>query len=229
MSLARFRRGHGARLHARHEIAQHAAVADDPQHQRDHQPPVGLGEQVQRADHVQDDVPQRVHRLHGGIAQRAAGLHDAVGDAAGEVVVEERQPLAQHVAVILPAHQRGQAGRDGLVGQQVVRGDRQRAQHHHHHRHPQQQAGVALEELGGRRVARQVDDVGQEAEQRHLDQRARQSHHQQHGEDRPDLQQVVGVEAQHAAGRGDVRGVLERVYQAFETTEDGFVLDAGHG
>ena len=58
------------------------------------------------------DVPHRVHDLHRRFAQRRAGLHDAVGDAAGEVVLEEGQALPHHVLVLLPADR---AVRPGMI------------------------------------------------------------------------------------------------------------------
>jgi hypothetical protein len=48
------------------------------------------------------------------------GLHHAVGDAAGEVVLEERPALAHHVPVALPADQAGDAGDHRVVAHQAV-------------------------------------------------------------------------------------------------------------
>ena len=65
-------------------------------------------------------MPERVHGLHGGIAQGVAGLHDALGDTPGEIILEKTQALLEHIAVVLPANQVGQAGADGLVHQQAM-------------------------------------------------------------------------------------------------------------
>ena len=51
----------------------------------------------------------RVDRQHDALAQRRAGLHDAGGDAAGEIVLEERPALPHDMPMVLPAHQVGQA------------------------------------------------------------------------------------------------------------------------
>ncbi len=51
----------------------------------------------------------------------------AVGDAAGEVVLEERPGLPHHVPVVLPADAVGDVGGDRLVHQQMLRGGRRPA------------------------------------------------------------------------------------------------------
>ena len=60
------------------------------------------------------------------------GLHHAVGDAAGEVVLEERPGLAHHVPVVLPADAVRDVGGDRLVGEQVLRCERGRAHDQQH-------------------------------------------------------------------------------------------------
>jgi hypothetical protein len=49
-----------------------------------------------------------------------------LGDAPGEVVLEEIQALFEHIAVVLPADQAGHAGAQGLVHQQVVQAEKDR-------------------------------------------------------------------------------------------------------
>jgi len=77
-------------------------------------------------------------------------LHDALGDAPGEVVLEEVQALLEHVAVVLPTDQAGHAGADGLVDQQVMQGAEDRAQQQGDHAHPDQLGAVDLEKVRGR-------------------------------------------------------------------------------
>jgi hypothetical protein len=62
---ARIGGDHRAFLDPWHEVVQRADVGGDPGQQRDHQAPVGFGEQHQRTDGVDQHVPQRIHRLHG--------------------------------------------------------------------------------------------------------------------------------------------------------------------
>ena len=85
-------------------------------------------EQQQRAGAVDQDVPDAGDQRDDGLADRRAGLHHAVGDAAGEIVLEERPGLAHHVPVVLPADAVRHVGGDRLVGEQVLRRDRERAQ-----------------------------------------------------------------------------------------------------
>jgi hypothetical protein len=127
---ARLGRDDRALLDPWHEVAQGQAVGDDPGDQRDHQAPVGFGEQHQRADGVDCYVPDGIDGIcHGRVAQRVAGLHDALGNTPGEVVLEEVQALLEHIAVVLPADQAGHAGAHGLVHQQIVQGtEKDRAQ-----------------------------------------------------------------------------------------------------
>ncbi|MNP62550.1 hypothetical protein D3C76_1578430 [compost metagenome] len=75
-----------------------------------------------------------------------------------------------------------------------------------------------LEEVGVRRALGQVDDAAQVTEQRHFDQCADQADHQQGGETRPDLAQVVQVKRQDLARRGRCRSVAEDIDQLLETT-----------
>ncbi|MNT15937.1 hypothetical protein D3C72_1510170 [compost metagenome] len=174
-------------------------------------------------------MPQRVDRLHGGVAQREAGLHDALGDAAGKVVLEERQALLEHVAVVLPADQVGQAGVDDLVHKDVVQAEEDRAQQQRHHGHPQQLVAMPAEELRAWRGLCHVDQAAEEAEQRHLDQRADQAHQQQQREHAPHFTQVPGIEAQDLARRLAVGHVSEGVDQSFQATQHGRVPVVCHG
>ena len=209
-----------ARADTRHEVPKRGAVADDPQQQRHDQTQIGGGEQVQRAAGIDHHMPQRIDHLHGRIAQRRPGLHHALGDAPGKVVLEEVQALLEHVAVVLPADQVGQPRIDRLMGEQVVQAEHQRPDNQRHRRHPQQLVAV-LGEKRPRVIGRlgHIDQLPEEAEQRHLDHRPEEADHQHGRHQRPDLLQVMGVEAQHPGGRRNVRAGLEDIDQVFETAE----------
>ncbi|MNI04851.1 hypothetical protein D3C73_577880 [compost metagenome] len=144
-------------------------------------------------------------------------MHDALGDAPGEVVLEKIQALLEHVAVVLPADQAGHARAQGLVHQQVMQADEHRTQDQRDHHHPGQFDAVFLEEIGVGRALGQVDDATQVAEQRHFDQRAEQANDQQGDETRPDLLEIIGVEGQDAVRWRGCRGVAEDVDQFFKT------------
>jgi len=126
---ARLRHGLGAVAHARHEGAQQQQIAGEPEHDRQRQPAVGAGQQQQRAGAVHQDVPDGGQQRDQALADRRPGLHHPVGDAAGEIVLEERPALAHHVPMALPADQVRHIGGDRLVGHDVLAGQRQRPQH----------------------------------------------------------------------------------------------------
>ncbi|RMW13187.1 hypothetical protein ALP03_05892 [Pseudomonas amygdali pv. tabaci] len=215
---ARIGRLHRALLDPGDEVHQREYERHDPGAQRDHQAPVSLGEQHHGADRVDQYMPQRIHRLHRRVAQRVAGLHDALGDTPGEIVLEEVDALFEHVAVVLPTNQVGHAGADGLMHQQVVQADEDRAQQQGHHHHPDQFRAMNAEKILGRRGLRQVDNAAQVVEQRHLDQRPDQSHDQKREKRRPYLTQVIHVKREDGVGRGRGRGVFEDIDQFFKTT-----------
>ena len=76
---------------------------------------------------VDRDVPDRGDGRGQRRAHRRAGLHHAVGNAAGEIVLKERPALAHDVPVRLPADQAGERRRDRLVGDQVANKRHRRA------------------------------------------------------------------------------------------------------
>ena len=164
--------GAAAVAHARHEVAQHEAVGDEPEQHRDRQPCVGVGQQQHCAGAVNDDVPDGIGGADHAFAQGRAGLHHPVGDAAGEIVLEEAPGLPHHVPVILPAYQVHQAGGDRLVGDQNAQQQRGRAQHGHHRGHGEQLVPVLAEDCLGRHMADQLDHAADhhgdgDVEQRH--------------------------------------------------------------
>ncbi len=122
--------------------------------------------------------------------------------------------------MVLPADQIGQPRVDRLMRQQVVQAEHQRPDDQRHCRHPQQLVAVLGEE-GPRVIGRlsHIDQLAEKAEQRHLDQRREEADHQHGGHQRPDLLQVMGIEAQHPGRRRDVRAGLEDIDQVFETAE----------
>ena len=115
------------------EFASDKATARSPhrRHQRDDDDAVGDGpgehRQISRQSKpasmprvpatIDDEVPDAVDHVHDAFADRHAGLHDLLADAAGIVVLEEAEALPEHVAVALPAHQRRQVRHDRQVDQ----------------------------------------------------------------------------------------------------------------
>jgi len=185
-------------FHARHEVHADSDIGKQPRGQGQHQPPVGLREQIQRGTGIDHDVPQRIHHLHSRFTQRGAGLHHPVGNAAGKVVLEEAQALPHHVVVHQPARTVAQARHDGLVDQQVVQCHKQRPRQQGNAGHPQQLTGMALEEARPGTVGQHVDDAAEEVEHRHFHQCQQQAGDQRCQQHRPYRSQVMQVETHHA-------------------------------
>gem|GEM_PF-6327520 len=64
-----------------------------------------------------------------------------------------------------------------------------------------------------------IDQLAKKAEQRHLDHRRKEANHQHGNHQRPDLLQVVRIEAQHAGRGRDIRGGFEDIDQVFKAAK----------
>ncbi len=104
-------------------------IAGEPDERRHPQTPVGHRHQRVRDDAVCADVPDGANAGHDALAQRVCGLHDAVGDAAGKIVLEERPALADHMPVALPADERGRAGDENHVPDRNIGQQHERPHH----------------------------------------------------------------------------------------------------
>ena len=190
----------------RNEVAHGDEVAGEPQEQRRRQSHVGRREQEHRAGEVDRDVEQHLGDLHDHLAHRHGGLHHLGGDAPGEVVVEEGHRLAQHVAVRLPARAHGEARDQSLVDDRLVE-ELQRRQHEQHDgAHDEEERPVRLPERGAIGLRQPIDEIAEEAEQRHLDQRDRRRQRRRQADQRPEGPRVVEDESPKARRRH--RGLL---------------------
>ena len=207
---------HRALFDTGHEIVKRADIAGDPGQQRDHQAPVSLGKQHQRADGIDQYMPQGIDGLHGRVAQRVTGLHDALGNTPGEVILKEVEALLEHVAVVLPADHAGHARAQGLVHQQVMQAEENGADNQCNDRHPDQLVAVDSEEIGIGRALGQVNQCAQVAEQRDFDQGGNQPDHQQGGKDRPHLAQVVVIKRPDSTGWSRRGSFAENIDQLFK-------------
>ena len=158
--------------HPRHEAAQEGEVAGDPQRHRQRQPRVGGDEDQERRRAVDNDVPDGADAGDDALAQRVRGVHHPVGDAAGEVVLEERPRLPDHVPVALPADQRRHRGNHRVVAHHRVEREQQRPAEQHHGGDRHQQRPLLAERrdaILGRHQAHQLADEhgDQQVDQRH--------------------------------------------------------------
>ena len=171
---------------ARNEVAHGDEVAGEPQDQRRRQPQVGRREQEDGAGEIDADVEQHLGDLHDHLAHRHRGLHHLGGDAAGEVVVEEGHRLAQHVAVRLPAGAHGEAAEHALVHDGFVEELQHRQDEQHDDAHAGEEPPVRRPEGGAVGLRQPIDEVAEEAEQRHLDQRDGRGQHRRRDDGRPE-------------------------------------------
>ena len=115
-------------------------------------------------------------------AHRRPGLHHAIGNAAGEIVLKERPALPHHVPMRLPADQPGERRGDGLVGDEVARQGHRRAHDQDDDRHAEQPRPAFGQEAIGRRLGHHGDDAAHEPRHRAVGQRDEQFDHEQRRE-----------------------------------------------
>ena len=190
----------GARqvAHAGHEKAQEEHETGQPEQHRQGHSPVERQHHRQRADAVDHDVPDRAHRRHHAFAQRMAGVHHAVGQPSGKIVLKKRTALAHHVPVALPAHQGRDAGNHRVVAYHAVEQDHQRAPDQQHQRDAQQHRCLRAQGLGRVGGRHQADDAADENRHQRIDQRDPQTG-RQHGQIQATrLAHEVPVERQQA-------------------------------
>ncbi len=215
----------GERLRAaaylRHHQGEHDKVIGDPDHERHGQPNVGAREDDERGQSESRHEPQRIDDLHHAFAQGGRALHDVGGDAAGEIIGEIAHRLAQGPAVRLPADEVGEARRDRLLGQEIVREARQRPDDQHQRRHAEKLEAMAGEDFGPRRRAQHVDQRSGEAEDRGLDERNDEAEHDQRRDQRPDLPAIAQVIGDDGRRRHALVMRAKWVDEAFERSEHG--------
>jgi hypothetical protein len=92
-----------------------ASPNSHPGHERQHQFQGEAAGQGDDRDEVHADAGHDLDEGEQHLAHRQCGLHHLGGDPAGELIGEERQALAQHQAVEVPAQAQRQVDRQHLV------------------------------------------------------------------------------------------------------------------
>ena len=129
------------------QCEEHEDEGDDPDDERQQSSrQSSLREEDERAQRIHGDEPERVADLDHRFAERRAGLDDLGGDAPGEIVGEEADRLAEHVAVRLPADEIGERWRQRLLDEQVVQDGRRRSRDHDDEAHPGKRPAVVGED-----------------------------------------------------------------------------------
>ncbi len=210
---ARTRLGDGGRALAyrRHQLPDGEHVERQPHGDRRDQPEIEPTEKPHRAADIDDQRPDAVDEAAHGLAQRRAGLHHLLGDAPGEIVVEEGEALAQHVAVVLPAHHRRQAGDQRQIVEAAQEQRNHRPQHQHDEDHAGELPAMGGEEFAARRRARPVDDLAEEDVERHLDHGAGQRDEQHRQHQPAHRMDEIAIERQQPVGRALDRRQRKRV------------------
>ena len=155
------------------------------------------------------------------LAQRVAGLHHAVGDAAGEVVLEERPALPHHVPVALPADEARHARHHGVVAHQAVGSSASGRPMSTSSAMPSSIGSAAWNAARAVGGLHQRDELADEDRDRGVDQRDGEAGRRTSRAYRPrglaDEVPVEGEEAGRRGGAGDERGADA----AFEESEHG--------
>ena len=204
---ARYRADFRALAHVRHEIEQHRGVAGKPQQDRQRQPAVGRGGERDGGSAIDQNVPDRGDGRGQRRAHRRPGLHHAVGNPAGEVVLKERPALAHHVPMRLPANEAGERRGDRLIGDEVADQRHRRPHDHHHDRHAEQPGPALAEKPVGRRLGHHGDDAAHEPRHRAVGERDAKFHHEQ-GREQP--LGLTGKVPQKADQSGRRLGIFRR-------------------
>ena len=199
-----------ALAHARHEIKQQARITGEPQQDRYRQPAFGRGGQRYRGRAVDDDVPDCRDGRGQRRAQGRRGLHHAIGNAAGEIVLKERPALAHHMPMRLPADQAGERRGDGLVGDEIARQRRHGPYDHDDDRHAEEPRPTGGEQTLGRCLGHQRDDAAHEPWHRAVAERHEQFGDEESGEQPFRLAGEMPQESEQARRRLGVLGRRRR-------------------
>ena len=209
---------------ARHEIAGKQCKDRDPECNQRGQPPVERGHQRHGRDRVDRHEPDHLQERRHQIADRLAGGRDLGDDPAGEIILEEGQRLARHIAVGLPAHHVLEARSDRLLLDQHRSRQQRHAHNDHRERHADQRPAMSRHQTRPAGLARgfveNVDQHAHEPERRRLHQRRAAAKHQ-HGEERPfRLPQIEPDETEQRGRRLFHRPVGKRIDPVFEDAGD---------
>ena len=220
-----------ARAQLRHEVAQRQRIAREPQQDRHCEADIARAQKHDRRAAVNQDVPDGVGADDDAFTQGGAGLHDAIGDAAGEVVLEKAPALTHHVPVILPAHEIGEARIDRLVGDELLEGDRHWPRDQQHGCH----AGKLRPSLAEQSVGRMARGERHESPDEDRDGGVEEGHHGTGDEERANemtnLPRVMPIERRQPRRRLRVRRQRRGLEQFLEEGEDGHrgVMDDSAG
>ena len=223
--LGRFRR---ALANVRDKAGNHRAIGHEPHKQRDDETRIGGPEQRDGAQPLHGDKHRRIAQHHERVAQCRCGLHQLIGDAAGELVLEEAETLPQHVGVGLPSHAGLERRRQDLALEKLVHENDRRSRNEHDERHPQQKAGVIAKKARGRRRRfHHVDQLRDEGREQHLTHRCQEIEEENKCECRPDWLDEVPIEGDERTWRHGNGPARKRINAIFKPAKHETVLVDG--
>ena len=215
-----FREFLGVARDERHGDGEQDRIEQQPEPDRHQQDEIELGQHDHRNDHEHHGVPGRVDAEVDGSFQRLAGLDDLVGDAAGKIVLEEGPALMDDVPMALPAHDGDEVGNDGVVANQGIEQEGQRADQHDDKDHPQQGLAVLIEDFAGIGGGQHAHDEADEDRHQRVGKRADGHEHDADYECRTELADEIADEGSKAQGRLPVFGESYGRVQIVEIGDD---------
>ncbi len=197
--------GGGLATHPRQEGADEEEIGDQPDRKRQRHPDVDRQQQQDRADDRGEREGDGVDRFAGDLGHRARRLHLLLRDAAGEVVVEEGDRLAERPAV-QPRQHEGQDVR--LHHDRVRRGAKaegQRPQNHEENREAEIERPVGGEDRRRIGALGAVDDAAEEPGGDDLHRAGDGREHRRRQKRRPRTRQAPEEEPPQGLGRRSLR------------------------
>ena len=184
------------------------------------------------ADQVGERKGDRVEDLEDGVTCARRRLHDAVGDAAREVVLEPADGLAQHLPMRAPADQGAQLRQDAVVQKRHVETLDQGPKQKDEGGGEDQLGAMGRQHLGRGARGQQVDDAAHVPDQPDLD-RGDDDRHQAGDRVKPFERLGIGPQERPQPTRGGVGlgvgrvGIDQRFEKAEHRGPSGAVPDIG--
>ena len=177
-------------------------------------------QQQHGAGAIDQDVPDGVGTGDDAFPQRRAGLHDAVGDASGKIVLKERPALPDDVPMILPADEIAEARIDCLIGQRVLESQRGRTDDQHDDGHQHQQTPRLTQRRRRITLRDKGDRLADENRNRRIQQRDNGTGDEQRDDEAFDLAAEIPIKGSEIRWRLGLGRLRRRRQQIFKEVED---------
>ena len=186
---------------APHGPAQEPEVEGDPEEKRHDKAQVRPRQKCDGADQRRDGKGHGVEDLKQRVPGGGGCLHDPVGDAAGKVILEPADGLAQDMAVRAPADQGAEIRQDGVVQKCHVDAADDRAQAKDGDGGEQELCPVVAHDLGRAAPSQKIDQPPDIPDHPDLDHGDDHLEDPGHDKDPPERAGIVDQERQQPPGR----------------------------